>query len=139
MPLSIAHADHGEWDKECCQHCDCDDVHCVSFVCCCCFVCLYCTRSWLVCQPLFGVFSSLLMSLELSNHVPCCSEALLSQLLLCLGHFCFLVVCHFVFLFVCVIVSFHDCIITSSCRFVNPYRGQFQNILESFFSYPIQR
>ena len=36
--------------------------------------------------------SNLLTSLELSNHIPCCSESFLSQLILCLCHLCFLVV-----------------------------------------------
>ena len=29
MSFGIPDADHGEWDKDCCQHCDCDNVHCV--------------------------------------------------------------------------------------------------------------
>ena len=33
VSLGIPDADHGEGDKDCGQHCDCDDVHCVSFVC----------------------------------------------------------------------------------------------------------
>ena len=32
VSLGIPDADHGEGDKDCGQHCDCDDVHCVALV-----------------------------------------------------------------------------------------------------------
>ena len=60
MPLSIAHADHGEGNQDCGQHCDCDDVHCVSFVC---VVVLYAciiTRSCCFVNPYRGQFRNFL-------------------------------------------------------------------------------
>ena len=64
--------------------------------------------------------SNLLTSLKLSHHVPCCSETLLPQLLLCLCHLCFLVV-----LFVS-----HAPIIYILSAFVNPTLHLFPNFSE---------
>jgi len=81
---------------------------------CCCLVCVL----YQVGQPLSTTdqlrrtLSNLLTSLELSNHVSCCSEALLSQLFLCLV----VVVLHCVFFRVVVVC--HDCIITSGWYYV---------------------
>ena len=44
MSFGIPDADHGEWDKDCCQHCDCDDVHCVALVSCCMLPIIYSHR-----------------------------------------------------------------------------------------------
>jgi len=52
MPSCIPYADHGEWDKDCCQHCDCCDVHCVLPFVPCCFVCYHYIYIIVICQPL---------------------------------------------------------------------------------------